>query len=67
MTRSVALAAAAGALAAPALVDLILGARLPHRRARGIAVAVLARMGRGFGARAPRGLGHRIMASGLDV
>ena len=67
MTRSVALAAAAGALAAPALVDLILGARLPHRRARGIVVAVLARIGRGFGARAPRGLGHRIMASGLDV
>jgi tight adherence protein C len=67
MTRSVALAAAAGALAAPALVDLLLGVRLPRRRASGVVVAVLARIGRGFGARAPRGLGHRIVAAGLDA
>jgi tight adherence protein C len=67
MTRAVVLAAAAGALAAPALVDLLLGVRLPQRRAGRVGVAVLARIGRGFGARAPRGLGQRIVAAGLDA
>jgi tight adherence protein C len=67
MTRAVVLAAAAGALAAPALVDLLLGVRPPQRRARRAGVAVLARLGRGFGARAPRRLGQRIVAAGLDV
>jgi tight adherence protein C len=67
MTRAVLLAAAAGALAAPGLVDLVLAARRPRRRARTVGVAVLARLGRGFGGRAPRGLGDRIAAAGLDV
>jgi tight adherence protein C len=65
MTRAVVLAAAAGALAAPALVDLLLP--LPQRRAGRAGVAVLARLGRGFGARAPRGLAQRIEAAGLDA
>ena len=67
MTRAVLLAAAAGGLAAPALVDLLLGLRLPQPRAARLGVALLARLGRGFGARAPRGLGERIAASGLDA
>jgi tight adherence protein C len=67
MTRAVVLSAAAGALAAPALVDLLLGLRLPHRRASRLAVALLARLGRGFGARAPRGLAHRIETAGLEA
>jgi tight adherence protein C len=67
MTRAVLLAAAAGALAAPALVDLLLGVRLPRRPAGRVGVAVLARLGRGFGARAPRGLRQRLVASGLDA
>jgi tight adherence protein C len=65
MTRAVVLAAAAGALAAPALVDLLLGLRV--RRGRRFGVALLARIGRGFGARAPRGLGHRLEAAGIDA
>ena len=67
MTRAVVLAAAAGALAAPGIVYLLLGVRLPQRRAGRIGVAVLARLGRGFGARAPRGLAQRIAASGLEM
>ena len=67
MTRAVLLAGAAGALAAPALVDLLLGLRAPRRRGGRVAVGLLVRLGRGFGARAPRGLGQRIGASGLDV
>ena len=67
MTRAVILAAAAGALAAPALVDLLLGLRLPQRRAGRVGVAVLARLGRGFGARAPRGLAQRIEAAGTKA
>src|SRR5688500_1593222 len=68
MTRAVLLAGAAGALAAPALVDLLLlGLRAPRWRGGNVAVGLLARLGRGFGARAPRGLGQRIAASGLDV
>jgi tight adherence protein C len=65
MTRAILLAAAAGALAAPALVDL----RPRRRRAPGrrSGVALLARLGRGFGARAPRGLGDRLVASGVGV
>jgi tight adherence protein C len=67
MTRAVLLAAAAGALAAPALVDLLLGLRLPQPRAGRVGVALLRRLGRGFGARAPSGLRERIAAAGLDV
>jgi len=58
VTRAVLLAAAAGALAAPGLADLVLGLRPPNRGtgprgSRRAGVAVLARLGRGFGARAP--------------
>jgi tight adherence protein C len=67
MSRTVILAATAGALAAPALLDLMLGARLPRGRARRAGVAVLVRLGRGFGSRAPRGLEERIAAAGLDI
>ena len=64
MTRSVLLAAAAAALAAPAVVDLLAGLRPPRRR---VGVALLARLGRAFGARPSRGLGQRIAAAGLDA
>jgi tight adherence protein C len=64
MTRAVILAAAAGALAAPGIVDLVLGARLPRPRG---GVALLARLGGGFTTRAPRGLADRIAAAGLDA
>jgi tight adherence protein C len=67
MTRAVVLAAAAGALAAPALVDLLLGVTPRRWRAGRFAVVLLTRLGRGFGARAPRGLGQRIVAAGLDA
>jgi tight adherence protein C len=67
VSRAVVLAAAAGALAAPGLVELVLSARLPRRRAGRVGVAVLVRLGRGFGGRAPRGLRERIEASGLDL
>jgi tight adherence protein C len=72
MTRSVVLAAAAGALAAPGLIDLLLGVRRPRRRARArphrrAGIALLAGLGRGFGARPPRGLELRIAAAGLEA
>jgi tight adherence protein C len=67
MTRAVALAAAAGALAAPALLDLLLGVRPPQWRAGRVAIALLTRIGRGFGPRAPRGLGQRIVGAGLEA
>jgi tight adherence protein C len=67
MTRAVLLAAAAGALAAPGVIDLLTATRLPRGRARRAGVAVLGRLGRGFGARAPGGLAERIAAAGLDV
>jgi tight adherence protein C len=60
MSRAVVLAALAGALAAPGAVELVLTTRL--RWPRGL----LARIGRGFGRRAPRGLEARIAAAGLD-
>jgi tight adherence protein C len=60
VTRAVLLAAAAGALAAPAIVDLVLATRPPKGGVR-----ALARLGRGFGWRAPRGLADRIAAAGL--
>jgi tight adherence protein C len=63
MTTATVLAAAAGALAAPALVDLAPAARILARAPR---PDVLARLGRGFGWRAPRGLADRIAAAGLD-
>jgi tight adherence protein C len=68
MTRAVLLAAAAGALAAPALVDLLVGLR-PRRRAPRPrpGLALLARLGRGFGARAPRGLGQKLTAAGMET
>jgi tight adherence protein C len=67
VSRAVLLAAAAGMLAAPGLVELVLAVRLPRRRAGRAGVAVLARLGRGFGVRAPRGLAERIEAAALDV
>jgi len=63
MTRAELLAAAAGALAAPALVELVPAAIVPRGRPRSGALAWL---GRGFGWRAPRGLEARIAAAGLD-
>ena len=65
MTRAVLLAAAAGALAAPGLVDLLRGLRPSHSRLA--VVALLVRLGRGFGARPPRGLGERIGAAGVEA
>ncbi|HEX5620647.1 MAG TPA: type II secretion system F family protein [Solirubrobacteraceae bacterium] len=62
MTRAVLLAAAAGALAAPAVVELVVGARVPRPGA-----PLLARLGRGFGWRPPRGLADRIAAAGLET
>ena len=68
MTRSVLLAAAAGALSAPGVVELLTTLRRPRRlRATTAAVAALARIGRGFGWRPPRGLAARIAAAGLDT
>jgi tight adherence protein C len=67
MTRAVVLAALAGLIAAPALLDLVAGARPPRWRAGRAGLAALLRVGRGFGARAPRGLAERIAAAGLDV
>jgi tight adherence protein C len=67
VTRAVVLSAAAGALAAPALVDLLLGVRPPRWRAGGIAVAALTRIGRGFGAKPPRRLGRRLEAAGVGA
>jgi tight adherence protein C len=64
MTRAVVLAAGAGALAAPGLIDLLLSLR-PARRPSGL--ALLARLGRGFGARPSRGLADRIAAAGLQA
>jgi tight adherence protein C len=61
VSPAVVLAALAGALAAPGAVELAFTARL-RRPAPGL----LARMGRGFGWRAPRGLEARIAAAGLD-
>jgi tight adherence protein C len=61
MSPAVVLAAAAGVLAGPALVEVIRAARWPGRRPN-----VLARLGRGFGWRPPRGLADRIAAAGLD-
>jgi tight adherence protein C len=63
VTRDALLAAAAGALAAPAVVELVFAAR-PKRRP---GLAVLARIGRGFGSKAPRSLEARIAAAGLDT
>jgi tight adherence protein C len=61
MSRAAVLAGLAGALAAPGIVDLVLTARLRRPGA-----TTLARIGRGFGWRAPRGLAARIAAAGLD-
>jgi tight adherence protein C len=71
MSRAVVLAAAAGALAAPALMDVLVAARATRWTGRSGGEGrrpsnVLARLGRGFGWRAPRGLAHRIAAAGLD-
>jgi tight adherence protein C len=66
MSRAVLLAAAAGALAAPALVELALSTRLrPRKRRR--AVTFLSKLGRGFGPRAPHRLADRIAQAGLDT
>ena len=61
MSRAVVLAGLAGALEAPGAVELALTARVPRPRP-----GLLARVGRGFGWRAPRGLAARIAAAGLD-
>jgi tight adherence protein C len=70
MSRAVVLAAAAGALAAPALIELVGAARATRWVGRGGGKGrrsnALARLGRGFGWRAPRGLADRIAAAGLD-
>ena len=67
MSRAALLAAAAGALASPGIVGLVAGARLPRGPAANVGIALLGRLGRGFGGRAPRGLAGRIAAAGLDV
>jgi hypothetical protein len=70
MTGATLLAAAAGALAAPAVVELVAGAAA--RATRGArdggrsGPGLLGRLGRGFGWRPPRGLADRIAAAGLD-
>jgi tight adherence protein C len=61
MSRAVVLAGLAGAVAAPGAVELVLTARVPRPR-----LGFLARIGRGFGWHAPRGLAARIAAAGLD-
>src|SRR4051794_37242073 len=78
MSRALLLAAAAGALAAPAIVEIIVAAQATRVGASGKGRAApggggetrwrnaLARLGRGFGWRAPRGLADRIAAAGLD-
>ena len=68
MSRVVVLAAAAGVLAAPGIVELVASIR-PRRPARlqGVVVRMLGRVGRGLGGRAPRGLGERIEAAGIEV
>ncbi len=69
MSGATMLAAAAGALSAPAIAELLSAVRshAPGRAARGRGGATaLARIGRGFGWRAPRGLADRIAAAGLD-
>lgn len=67
MTRATVLAAAAGACAAPALVDLVLGLRLPGRPVGALGVRMLALVGRRLGARAPRGLRPRIEGAGMEL
>ena len=68
MSRAAVLAAAAGALTAPGVVELVLAAHAPTRgRCRRMLVAALGRFGRGFGARAPRRLAERIAAAGLQI
>jgi tight adherence protein C len=67
MTRATVLAAAAGVLAAPGLAGLVGGLRLPRRSAGGLGVGLLTSLGRGLGARAPRRLGVRIAAAGLEL
>ena len=67
MTRATLLAAVAGVVAAPGVVDLVAGVRLPRRSPRGVGVGLLAALGRGLGVRAPRRLGERIVASGLEL
>jgi tight adherence protein C len=71
MSRAVVLAAAAGALSAPAVIEVARAATWAGRGARGGGDEdrwrnALARLGRGFGWRAPRGLADRIAAAGLD-
>jgi tight adherence protein C len=61
MSRAVVLAGLAGAVGAPGVVELVVTTRLRRPSAR-----VLARIGRGFGWRAPRGLAERIAGAGLD-
>jgi tight adherence protein C len=67
VTRATLLAVAAGALAAPALVDLVVSLRLPRRPGGAWGVRMLALVGRGLGPRAPRGLGLRIDAAGMEL
>jgi tight adherence protein C len=73
LTPAVGLAAAAGAVAACGLTELAAAwGRAPRRervggRWRPLAVAALARAGRGVAGRAPRDLGGRIEVAGVDA
>jgi tight adherence protein C len=67
VSRAVLLAGAAGALAAPAVVEVVAAARSARWAGRRRRSSLLGRLGRGFGWRAPRGLQDRIAAAGLDT
>jgi tight adherence protein C len=65
MTPAAVIAGVAAFAGALGVADAI--ALVPRRRRRGVSAAVLARIGRALGPRAPRSLPARIAAAGLDV
>ena len=70
MTAATLLAAAAGGVAALGTTDLAQAwsaTRRPPRPARRVALALLARAGRGFDVRAPRDLAARVELAGLET